>query len=404
VGDLADRTFLGGALRPRAAQVTLRHIRGKWEVDVGAVHGVVADSRLAVHRVAPLQEVRVVGVGSQRSVVVPVGWSPAADRQYDMVLIEVPLPPVAVSIRAHPDVAAELTQAVGTAGPGGGPSPHIRVVAPGDEPGARLLLRARQADETLTVTSADHEPLAPAVGTGPGDVARTVHDLEHIARWMQVRNLTNPASTLEDAVQIEVVPAPGRTRPPRDARPLPAGNLTVAYRWSAAGWEPPRVVVRLRNTTGRKLFCVLLDLTDRYKMHADLFPGEFVAGHWVAETGGGPVTLSLPPDRPVVPGASVTDWLVLLAAEEPFSSSPFTLPRLREVGRRSVSRPAHGISGVVDRLGLRAVLRDVGVEPEVALDWTTKIVEITTRVPELPGSRRSASAQPTGTGMHRVEG
>jgi Caspase domain len=384
IGDLADRAFLGGALRPRATQVTLRHIRGSWEVDVGAVHGIVVDTRLAVHRVEPLREVRVVDVRVHRSIVEPIAWSPEAEQQYGMVLTDVPLPPVAVSIQADPDVAARLTEAVRTSGPGSGPSPHIRVVPPGDEPTARLLIRVCRTDGSrIQLASADHEPLAPPDDTDDRGIARTVGDLEHVARWLQVRNLANPSPALEGAVRIEVLPAlPGEGRPPRDLEPLPAGNLEFAYTRTGRTWTPPSVFIRLRNTTRRRLFCVLLDLTDRYRMHADLFPGEYVAGAWTAEVGrGGPISLSLPPERPVEPGASVTDWLVLLVAEEPFSSDPFSLPRLRELPRHSVRGGPHGITGVLDRLGLRAIRRDAVSEPGPALDWGVTVVEVTTSVP-----------------------
>jgi len=91
--------------------------------------------------------------------------------------------------------------------------------------------------------------------------------------------------------------------------------------------EPPSIFLRLRNTTDKRLFCVLLDLTDRHRMHAELFPGAYIAAHWAVPAGGaGPITLTLPPNEPVTPGASVTDWLVLLVAEEEFNSDPFSLP------------------------------------------------------------------------------
>jgi hypothetical protein len=146
---------------------------------------------------------------------------------------------------------------------------------------------------------------------------------------------------------------------------------------------PPAIFIRLHNTTDRKLFCVLLDLTDRYRMHANLFPGEHIEGRWTAEAGnGGSITMTLPPERPIEPGSSVTDWLVLLVAEEPFSSAPFSLPRLREMPRSTAREARPGITGVLDRLGLLAVQRDLDpAPPPVPLDWAVKVVELTTRVP-----------------------
>jgi hypothetical protein len=273
-----------------------------------------------------------------------------------------------------------------TAGAGGGPTPHIRIVDTGEGAAAPLLLHVREDADggTVQITGADHGPLAPPVAIDDDGLASTVGDLEHIARWLQVRNLTNPSPALEDAVRIEVLrPSADGTTPPRDSAPLPAGNLEFDYTWTGTRWEPPSVHIRLRNTTGTKLFCVLLDLTDRFRMHAELYPGEYLAADGVSDVGrGAPITLSLPPDRKVEPGSFGTDWLLLLVSEEPFSSDPFLLPRLREIPRQLPARGSgRAISGILDRLGLSAVRRDLVPGDATARDWTTKVVEIRTRVP-----------------------
>lgn len=356
LGDLADVEFLGGTLRPRATQVTMRFVRERWEVDVGSVHGVVDGARFGVHRAVPLREVRVAAVHSGYAVVEPVGWAPDLSAQYEMVLTDVPLPPVTVSIDTDPGVAARLAGAIA-------PSPHIRI----DASASGLGLRVVAADDhggSMRVTSVDGRPL-----TEPAGVEQTVRDLEHIARWLQVRNLESASPALEEAVRVDLVPSP-------------PGEI-FEYAWNGTAWIPPTVSIRLRNTTGRKLFCVLLDLTDRHRMHANLFPGAYVEAHWTAAAGNGaPIALTLPPDRPVEPGASVTDWLVLLVAEEPFSSAPFSLPRLREVPRSAPRGTRTGITGVLDRLGLLATRRDLSpAPPPPALDWAVRVVELTTRVP-----------------------
>jgi hypothetical protein len=385
LGDLADRQFLGGALRPRAARIVLRHLHGRWEVDTGAVHGVVAGVRFGVHGAVPLQEVGVVEVQTHRSIVEPAGWAPDVEDQYAVVLTDVPLPPVAVSVEADPDVITRMTGAVQVSGPGGRPSPHMRIVPPAEATGAALRLQVRQAtgDGTLQVTGPDGKPLAVPVTADAGGIEQTVGDLEHIARWLQVRNLDSGSPALQDAVRLEVHQAlPDGSRPARGQQPS-ATSLDFTYTWNGTRWVPPAVFVRLHNTTDRKLYCVLLDLTDRYRMHAELFRGEYVAGHWTAEAGNrAPITLALPEGRPVEPGASVTDWLVLLVAEEPFSSEPFALPRLRELPAPAQRDPRPGITGVLDRLGLLAVRRDLDVAPPAAaLDWAVTVTEVTTRVP-----------------------
>jgi hypothetical protein len=385
LGDLADLGFLDGTMRPRTARIVMRHLHGRWEVDTGAVHGVVGGARFGVHRTAPLRDVGVVEVHTHRSIVEPVGWTPDTAAQHEMVLTDVPLPPVAVSIEADPDVVASLTGTVQVSGAGGGPSPHIRIVPAADAATSALRLRVRQAadDRTLQVTGPDGKPLATPVAADDSGIEQTVRDLEHIARWLQVRNLESGSPALQDAVRLEVLRArPDGTRPARGQEPQAAGH-DFTYTWDGAQWVPPAVFVRLHNTTDRKLYCVVLDLTDRHRMHANLFPGEYVAGHRTAEAGNrGPITLALPPQRRVEPGASVTDWLVLLVAEEPFSSDPFSLPRLREIPESAPRDPRPGITGVLDRLGLLAVQRDLDpAPPPVALDWAVTVVELTTRVP-----------------------
>lgn len=384
----ADLDFLGSTLRPRAAQVTMRHLRGDWEVDVGAVHGVTrgpvaGDTRFARHHSEPVEEVRVVEVAAERSVVEPIGWTPDPERQYDMVLTRVPLPRVAVVVEGSADIGARMSAVVDVVGPGGGPSPHIRVVPEAEVAAAALVLRARVTHEsTIVATSADDEPLAAPEPADDRGIARTVSHLEHVARWLQVRNLENPGSRLRDAVRVEIVrAAPGEHTVPFDREAEPPGAVAFEYTRTGDGWAPPSVFLRLRNTTDARLFCVLADLTDRYRLHVGLFPGEHIAAGVTTAAGyGRPITLSLPPDRPVVPGAAVKDWLMLMVAEAPFSSDPFSLPRLGEVARGG-TRGISGIRGVLDRLGLVAVRRDIDPTPDAAVDWATSIVEITTSVP-----------------------
>ncbi|WP_306215944.1 hypothetical protein, partial [Actinoplanes sp. RD1] len=389
--DLADREFLGGALHRPAADVTMRHFQGTWEVNVGTLHGLVCvpgeETRLAVYGARPIREVRVVRPGDLRSSVEPVGWVPDVKAQYRMVLTQVPLPPVAVVVEGDPEMGERITTAVCTAGPGGGPSPHIRVATDTDAVHADKLVRlhCRESGDLL-VTSADRVPLTGPVTADATGVARTVDHLEHIARWLQIRTLTNPRSGLDEQICLEIVPAlPGERTLPADREALPEGKVELHYRPDASGWTPPSVFVRIRNTGPKRLYCVLLDLTDRFRMDPDLFEGAFVRAEWAAVAGrGGPITMSLPPGRPVKPGSHVTDWFLLLASEEEFSSEAFYLPRLGET-LRSMSAPRSagpGLRGVLGRLGLIATRRDSSMALDSVADWTAKIVEVCTSVPE----------------------
>ncbi|GAA4959697.1 caspase family protein [Actinoplanes utahensis] len=363
-GGAADREFLGRLLRPAGGPVTMTHDGEDWTVDVGALHGLTGtDHEFAVHGSDPPRAVRVVDVRTERSVVAPVGWEPERLRPYPMVLTRLPQPPVAVTLDGDPVAVAELTREIVA----NRRAPHVRI-----EPAAGL--RVTLADRHVVIAGSGGEPpAAPIAATGDW-AARTAADLDHIARWMRVRDLLNPGSSLRDAVHLEVLPAGGDTD-------LAPGPIHLEYTYGPQGWTPPAVTVRLVNTTDRRLYCVLLNLTDTFRIHAGLFPGEHVAAKWTtAASAGRPIRLSLPPGRPIGPGARVTDRLVLLVAEEEFSAEPFLLPRLRDP-EPAGSRTAAALTGVLDRIGLDVTRRDADMAEPTATDWATRSIEIVTTVP-----------------------
>ncbi|WP_447007201.1 caspase family protein [Saccharothrix isguenensis] len=374
---LADQPFLGGAVRSTSTGTTARHVRGRWQVDAGACHGmpepVPGDPvEFGVAGSDPLRVLRAVDVAADHSTVEPVGWTPDRTRQYPVVTTRVPLPATAVALDPSGDdpVAAErIAAALRVATPDGRPSPHVRPVEPGEVADIRVVVRA---PGVVDVTSADGDPFFTQVDVRTTDAAaRVVADLEHVARWRAVKALANPNTALADAVRVEVLSERG------DPLPVDAsGALRASYRDTT----PPKVLVRLGNTHHRDLFCVLLDLTDRYRVHPGLFPGGWVRARYTAHAAGGrAITLSLPPGRPVEPGASVRDWFKLLVSEERFSADPFRLPRLGEPEPAAVRGAAPG--GVVDRLGLTATHRSGPDELRGACDWTTSIVSVVTTVP-----------------------
>ncbi|MDR7279121.1 caspase family protein [Catenuloplanes atrovinosus] len=100
---LADAPFLGGAVTSVGTGMIIRYAAEGWELDAGACHGLrpVPDGadvlRVAVHG-DPSREARVARVLAERSLVVPLGWEPDRERQYDVVLSRVELPATVVAI------------------------------------------------------------------------------------------------------------------------------------------------------------------------------------------------------------------------------------------------------------------------------------------------------------------
>jgi hypothetical protein len=410
--DIVDQPFLGGRLRAANSTTTMRFVHRAWEIDAGACHGVAlgADedrTLVGVHCDEPeeeIREARVVEVSPDHSIVEPIGdWRPHPGRQYPVVVTRVPLPATTVAIGAgpgdDPDTARLIATALSKAGPARRPSPHAREVSSADPDRAPEIRVVIPEPGVVRVLGLDGSALIPDTTqvTSAESAATVVADIEHIARWRQIKALANPLSGLAGAVSVDLIAArPGETADTiGDRRPLRAdqsGSITLEYGSGPAGWTAPTVFIRLHNNTDRHLYCVLLDLTDRFKSHCRLFSGDLVAPHfsaWAAR--GEPIVVSLPRGRKQVPAASGTDWLKILVAEEPFNATPFELPQLGEpVG--GAARGARTFRGVLDRLGLAARHRDVEPLSGPALDWTTGIVRLVTRIPDLPGETRDAAA------------
>ncbi|MGX7672018.1 caspase family protein [Plantactinospora sp. DSM 117369] len=390
-GTQADQPFLGGRVRTVGASMTMRFVRGDWELDAGTCHGLPGTDpdgalRVAQRGVLPVREARVTRVLTERSVVRPVGWQPDRERQYPVVVSSVPLPPTTVTIDdTDRAAAARLVAALDRAGPGGGPSPHLRVVDPaaGPPPELRVVL---PVPDRIRICDDDGVPLAgDLVGAGTELVERAVRALEHIARWRQVRALANPLSGLAGGVILELVPTrPGDGVVPLHRPGLPAGGdgaVRLRYRYADGRWWPPTAFVRIHNGTDRRLYCALLDLTEGYRIHPDLFPGGFVApGGTAAALDGRPIRFTLPAGRPTTPGGRTRDWLKLLVAEEAFAARPFQMPPLHEPWPAD-SRTPTALLGVLDRLGRQLVHRDAVPDTPAAYDWTATTLPVLTEVP-----------------------
>ncbi|MBE1491929.1 caspase family protein [Plantactinospora soyae] len=394
-GTLADQPFLGGQVRAGGASMTMRFVRDGWEMDAGVCHGLPSVDpegalRVAAHGMVPVREARVTEVLTERSIVAPIGWRPHPERQYPVVVSSVPLPRTTVAVGGGPDddpgLADRLAAALAVAGPAGGPSPHLRVVDPAGSEAAPQLRVATPAPGRIRVLSTDGTALTGDIGAADGDpVGPVVRALEHVARWRQVRGLSNPRSGLAGGVSVELVPTrPGDAVVPLHRPGLRAdadGAVRLRYRYVAGRPVPPRAFVRIHNGTDRPLYCALLDLTERYRVHTDLFAGDVVAaGGTAAASAGRPIWFALPHGQPPMPGARTRDWLKLLVAEEAFNARPFEMPQL-DAPWPPGSRAPIGLLGIVDRLGHRMMYRDAVPDAPAAYDWTTVTLPVLTEVP-----------------------
>lgn len=373
-GGAADQPFLGPVAPPSARGLAhlLRFGRDGWEVDCGSGHGLrdgaVGDgTEFTVVDVFPAGTgevgaglvVRARDVRMERTLVDPVDWVPDLDRVYSVVLSALAEPPGAVHLDGPAEAVREVARVLA-------PSPLLRVV---DGPGqvAGLYFGVRLDGDAAHVERRDGTPFtAPLPFAGGGGARRVADCLEHLTRWHRIRDLTPRPSPLDGLVRVEIAPWDASSP---DEMLLPDGNgeIVCPYTSGPDGPEAPWVSIRLHNRSpDRTLWCLLLDLTDRYACHSVLYPGHFIGpGRTGHALDGAPVRMSLPRDRPAVPGAEARDWLKLIVAERELPTWPFQLPDWD---------PHTAPSG-----------RDLGAAPgAVPARWTTLTVPLRTLVPGGP--------------------
>ncbi|MGV9954546.1 caspase family protein [Streptomyces cellulosae] len=399
-GGIADMPFLGGAVAGGAGEHLLRFAAEGWEVDCGTGHGLRAGEGVegtefgvvGPRGAAPDAVVRARMALTDRTLVDPVGWTPDTDRAYPVSLTALATPPATVSVddTGRPGAADRLRTAVASYGPGGGPAPLVRVVAAPEEY-ADLHVKVVVRGATARLLGRDGTPFVqPLPFTTDGDVRRVVDCLSHLARWYQLRDLTSRPSVLDNLVQVEIVPwdaADGHALLPDGS-----GELVCPYApEDTRGPREPWVSIRLHNRSPhRSLWCVLLDLTDRYASDTVLFPGHFIGPNGTGHAlDGDPVRLSLPADRAAVPGAECRDWLKLIVAESELSTAPFRLRAWDPYGagsRDTGTADGPAADGVL-RFGAPAAsgAREAGpVLLGAPGRWATRTVTVRTVVPPLP--------------------
>jgi len=173
----------------------------------------------------------------------------------------------------------------------------------------------------------------------------------HLARWYGLQSLTPVSSTLNGKVVIDIVPAVAKEQGiplDRPAHPVKDGTVTLAY----SGAEPPRVQLRLRNTSSEPLYVVLVDLADDFSSSV-LFE-EWMKPNTVAVVmGGGPLRMEILPWHD--PSYTVGfDYIKVVAAKAQFGSEPFVFGSLLPDG------------------GVRKVVKEV----DDASFWGTSMVRV----------------------------
>jgi hypothetical protein len=157
----------------------------------------------------------------------------------------------------------------------------------------------------------------------------------HLAKWYGTRDRSPVGSSLNDAVQIEVLPAAeGEKLVPDDRTPLPAVAGTVEVKYTTT--TGARAKFRVRNTSAVRLYVVLVDLSESFGCSVWF-------NDWIPAVGtgfaAGAKILNL--KVPAWKGTGVTegtDILKVFAATSPIESSELVLESLLNPKEASVTR------------------------------------------------------------------
>ncbi|MFF7450288.1 MULTISPECIES: caspase family protein [unclassified Streptomyces] len=343
----------------------LRHTEYGWEVNCGQAHGLrAAGAEFALLGGPASRRVVVRQVQPESSLVEPDGWQPGAqDRRlaHPVTPTALAFTPAAVTLAGDPGAVHLLSAAMA----------HVPQLAHG---GGGLPLRVDAAGGWARVSGGAGHPVPDLPLRSPADAARVVDCLAHLTRWHHILDLRNPDPWLSSLVRVTVEgTSVGRVTYSAD------GEIVCGYTLDG---RQPQVRIRVHNTSDRQLWCVLLDLTDRYACSPHLYEGDFVAPGRAGEARRGqPVWLRLPPGRALVRGAFARDWLKLIVTENELNLAPFRLPAWPP--DTSVEGPRDekaGADGGFLRLAMPTYARDAGGPPHDVGRWGTAQVVLRTEV------------------------
>ncbi len=420
--DDRDAVFLDGLLRPAPATYTARHDAGEWEIDGGAALGIPPASvddttRLMIFPFdAPAEDLadptkavataRVASVRSTSSrITIDDGKELATTETFKAVITSLPTPLVAVRLEGDGAARRLVRAALVGATPGEKPSPFVREAVDGEVPRFRLIAR----DGRFIITRPEDErPLVATIeDLNPAGARLAVKRLEHMARWTQALELSNPASTIRPSdVKLTFLV---------DGKEVVGTDIRLEYRADARGRSTaPAFTLSMTNTTDRELYCGLLDLTQRYMISAELLkagcqklnPGEIV---WASQ--GQPIPATVPDEVSKEGVVEYKDWLKLIVCTREFDATLLELPTLdleptRRAGTRSIPR-----NGSLNRLMEKIATRELGNQPIAEIDdWQAWGVCVTTVRPlaktplAAPGSKATLAAGVTVAGLPGLEG
>jgi hypothetical protein len=276
-----DQPFLGGIVGQRQIYFTVIYDGlNVWSIDAGAVHGIIYSSgnektRLAifpinVEDISQLQNAIAVAeiteVLPQLSRISISGERVELDIEltYKAVITNSPTSSLKLYLTGEESGVNFARQAIQKASFGERPSLYICEVDNFNK--ADFCLQALYDEYLIKRVTDKRQLLSPIVGVAPETALQAIHALEHIARWINIATITSPANSLvpTDAVQMQVY---------HRNLEIYGYQIYLEYQANDGKLQPPVIRVKLTNKSDQALYCVLLNLTERFAVTAIPFAG-----------------------------------------------------------------------------------------------------------------------------------
>ncbi|MUG96092.1 caspase family protein [Scytonema sp. UIC 10036] len=400
-----DQPFLGGTIVKRQMYFTVIYDRVYgWSIDGGAVHGIISGqgkekTRLAifpidVEDISQLQNAvavaEVTEVLPQLSRINISGEKKELKPEftYKAVIISQALSSLKVYLEGEEPGINFARQAIHTASFGESPSLYICEVS--DFSDADFHLQASH-DEYLLIRASDRRQLiSPISGFTLESAQQAIQALEHIARWITIATITSPAnsSIQSDAMLMQVY---------QQSSEIQDYQIYLEYKVNDDKIQPPSIQIKLTNKSHKILYCVLLNLTERFAVTAIPFAGD-CTGIWL-EPGqetwaleGKHISISIPQNlwKPGV--MEYKDILKLIVSTTEFDAKLLEQDNLEILHTRSsntVNTQLHltldnSVKRLISQVQSRAIVAEPSEpqKPEILDDWVTNEILIITAIPK----------------------
>ncbi len=175
----------------------------------------------------------------------------------------------------------------------------------------------------------EERPLVAQIdGLNEAGAGLAVKRLEHMARWTQTARLSNPASTIQPGdVKLTILV---------DGKEVSGREIRLEYQLKDGKQVEPTFQVSMTNNSQRRLYCGLLDLTQRYRVFAGLIKSGSVKldpGETAWANLGQPIPASVPDELWKQGVIEYKDLLKLIVCTEDFD------PRLLEQPTLDMPKP-----------------------------------------------------------------